>query len=86
MLFLRFWDTDSIQLRLLARKAGRKEGQYIPDSAPFEGEKLWGEWLCTPKPLRSWVVQGLCDPTLNAVMLQAPTPPLALCHKKFQTK
>ena len=52
MLFLRFWDTDSIQLRLLARKAGRKEGQYIPDSAPFEGENLWGEWLCTSKPLR----------------------------------
>ena len=64
MLFLRFWDTDSIQRRLLARKAGRKEGEYIPDSAPFEGEKLWGEWLCTPRPLQRWVVQGLCDPTL----------------------
>lgn len=49
MLALGVGDTDPIQRRQLARKAGRKEEQYIADFAPFKGEKLWGEQLCTPE-------------------------------------
>ena len=49
MLALGVGDTDPIQRRQLARKAGRKEKQYIPDFAPFRGEKLWGERLCIPE-------------------------------------
>lgn len=49
MLALGVGDTDPNQRRLLARKARRKEEQYIPDFPPFKGEKLWGERLCTPE-------------------------------------
>ena len=82
MLFLRFWDTDSIQRRLLARKAGRKGTKYPRFCSLRRGEAVG--WVA----LHPW---GLCGagplwPHTYAVMLQAPTPSLALSHKKFQTK
>lgn len=35
--------------KTVSQESREERDKISPDSAPFEGEKLWGEWLCIPE-------------------------------------